>query len=141
MTATEIIEIKHRRTGTVLFAAEIKAGLPTPGLKLGAAVKIAIKAGANLAGANLAGAYLAGADLARAKCISDCGTPHGWRVVVVRHDDGIRIAAGCRWLTFAAAIEHWRDRPDRKLMRPLIEYIRAACKINDWPLGAGEVEG
>ena len=60
-------EVKNRFTGTTQFIAEIECGENTPySVKLGLAVKWAIKAGANLADANLADAYLADADLARA---------------------------------------------------------------------------
>jgi hypothetical protein len=48
-------EIKHRWTGSVLFALEVG--------NLRLAVEAAVKEGADLAGADLAGAYLAGADL------------------------------------------------------------------------------
>ena len=66
-------EIKHRWTGAVLFTAELGAEYEAKsgGIKLGAAIRLAFRAradlaGANLTGANLAGAFLAGADLARA---------------------------------------------------------------------------
>jgi len=60
-------DVKHRFTGEVKFTAEIDCATDAPvSIKLGLAVKWAIKAGANLAGANLAGADLAGAYLARA---------------------------------------------------------------------------
>ena len=65
MSKTETMEIKHRYTGAVLFSARVDVSL-SDGLKIGAAVKLAIKADANLAGANLADANLAGANLARA---------------------------------------------------------------------------
>lgn len=60
--------IKNRLTGAVLFTAELGAEFEckVDAVKLGAAVRIAVKAGANLADANLADAYLAGADLAGA---------------------------------------------------------------------------
>jgi hypothetical protein len=69
--------IKNRFSGEVIFTAEISCSPDTlPSIKLGLAVKAALKAGANLARANLAradlagaylaGAYLAGADLADA---------------------------------------------------------------------------
>ena len=90
--------------------------------------------GASLVGARIVGARLDGARLDGARDILDCGTPHGWRVVVVKHKDGIRIAAGCRWFTFSAAVEHWTGRSDRQLMLPLLTYIRAACEINGWAL-------
>ena len=61
-----LVEIKHRFTGSVLFSAEVDALLSTEELRLGAAVRLAIKARANLACADLAGADLTGADLAHA---------------------------------------------------------------------------
>jgi hypothetical protein len=54
----DVIEIKHRFSGAVLWSGE------EPSLR--GAVIAAVKAGADLAGAYLAGAYLAGADLAGA---------------------------------------------------------------------------
>jgi uncharacterized protein YjbI with pentapeptide repeats len=61
-------EIKNRWTGGVQFTAEIdqKFEPQTYGLRLGAAIKVALTAGADLAGANLAYADLAGANLAYA---------------------------------------------------------------------------
>ena len=49
----------------VLFSANVDVAI-SEGLRLRAALEIAVKAGANLAGANLAGASLAGANLAGA---------------------------------------------------------------------------
>ena len=60
-------EIRSRWSGAVVFTAEIAADSETPtGIKLGLAVKTAVKAGANLRGANLSGADLSGADLSEA---------------------------------------------------------------------------
>jgi hypothetical protein len=61
-------EIKHRITGAVLFAAELGAEYDDESysVRLGAAVRIAVKARADLSYANLAGANLMRADLARA---------------------------------------------------------------------------
>ena len=65
--AKEIVNILHRFTGAVVFSAEIECKPDElPSVKLGLAVKCAVKADANLAGANLADAYLAGANLAGA---------------------------------------------------------------------------
>ena len=65
--------IKNRWTGKVQYECEIEAKYESEpfSIQLGAAIKIAVDAGANLAranlaGANLAGAYLAGANLAGA---------------------------------------------------------------------------
>ena len=55
-------EIKNRWTGNVQFTAEIEADKNAAvHVKIGLAVKWAIKTGANLEGANLRGAYLRGA--------------------------------------------------------------------------------
>lgn len=60
-----LYRIKNRCTGAVQWEGEIEATADTAeGVKLGLAVRAAVKAGASLAGANLAGADLAGADLA-----------------------------------------------------------------------------
>jgi len=62
------IEIKHQFTGSVLFTAELDARYESEphSIQLGAAVKLAVEAGAYLAGAYLADAYLADAYLADA---------------------------------------------------------------------------
>jgi len=60
-------DVLNRFTSAVQFTAEIDCKPDElPSVKIGLAVKWAIKARANLAGANLAGAYLAGAYLAGA---------------------------------------------------------------------------
>jgi len=61
------VDIRHRFTNAVLFAAEIDSRKgEAPGVALGLAVRTAVAAGAYLVGADLAGADLAGANLARA---------------------------------------------------------------------------
>ena len=60
-------EVKNRFTGEVRFTAEIDCAEDAPvSIKLGLAVKWAVKTDANLAGADLADAYLADANLAGA---------------------------------------------------------------------------
>jgi hypothetical protein len=60
-------EVKNRFTGAVQFTAEIECDEATSrSIKLGLAVRWAVKTRANLADADLAGAYLAGANLAYA---------------------------------------------------------------------------
>ena len=142
--SAEITEIKNRFTGAVIFSAKVEGA--TAGIRLGACVRLALAAranladadlaGANLANADLANAYLAGAYLAGAEGILDCGTPYGWRVVVNVYGGAVRICAGCRSFTFKEAMAHWKNRDDRKLMLPLLAYIEAAAKINKWPLAA-----
>ena len=60
-------EIRNRFTGNVQFTAEIDCkDDASVGVKIGLAVKWAVKTGANLYGANLSGAYLSGAYLSGA---------------------------------------------------------------------------
>ena len=60
-------DIFNRFTRDVQFSAEIESkGDELPSVKLGLAVCVAVKDGADLGGANLAEADLAGANLARA---------------------------------------------------------------------------
>ena len=64
---TEIVEIKNRWTGDVIFSAEVGVTPDmSPSFKLGLAVRLAVEKNTNLADANLARAYLADANLARA---------------------------------------------------------------------------
>ncbi len=82
----------------------------------GANLRDALLTGANLRDANLTGANLrdavqTGADLRWAMGVIDAGTNHrGYRFLGVRHDDGWRVAAGCRWFTVAEARAHWRRK-------------------------------
>ena len=62
-----LYQIKNWLTGAVQFEAEIECEAETSdSVKLGLAIRVAVKARANLAGANLAGANLARANLAGA---------------------------------------------------------------------------
>ena len=60
-------DIFNRFTGAVQFSCELDCPADAlPSVKLGLAVKVAIKERAYLSGADLSGAYLSGADLSRA---------------------------------------------------------------------------
>ncbi|MGJ5032438.1 pentapeptide repeat-containing protein, partial [Bradyrhizobium sp. HKCCYLS2038] len=57
-------DVLNRLTGAVQFTAEIECSDDAlPSVKIGLAVRWAIKSGANLSGADLYGANLSGADL------------------------------------------------------------------------------
>jgi uncharacterized protein YjbI with pentapeptide repeats len=62
------VQIKNRWTGAVQFECELSTEFESAsyGMRIGAAVKWAIKAGANLSGADLSGADLSSADLSGA---------------------------------------------------------------------------
>ena len=115
-------DILNRWTGAVQFTAEIECGDDAPmSIKVGFAVRVAVKAGAYLAGADLAGANLAGANLADANLAGanlgegrfwvDGGTDRrGFRFHALVEGDAITIRAGCRrWATFAEARAHFGD--------------------------------
>ena len=45
--------------------------------------------------------------------VYDAGAdPRGYRFLGLRLDDGITVAAGCRWLWLAEARAHWANNPD-----------------------------
>ena len=74
----------------------------------GAVLTDADLTGAVLRHAVLRHAVLTGAVLTGAVGIIDAGQdPRGYRFVGVRHTDGWRVAAGCRWFTIAEARAHW----------------------------------
>ena len=96
----EVIEIKSRWTGAVLYSgkhADVKE-----------AVEAAVKAGANLDDANLAGANLDGAKVGAGDDeaalagsrpivqIGPIGSRNDWLMVFWCGDAGVRISAGCQ---------------------------------------------
>ena len=130
----EVIEIKSRRNGEVLYSGEHES--------LREAVEAAVSAdanlaGANLAGANLANAYLARANLARANLadanlanakvgsgddesalvgshpivqIGPIGSRNDWLLVFCCGDAGVRISTGCQQqITEAYFLERLAD--------------------------------
>jgi hypothetical protein len=126
-------QIKNRFSGAVQFECELGAEFEAfvYAIQLGAAVKIAIKARANLFGANLFRANLFGANLSRAdgqKLTVVGNRPTFWlgpigrdqrTITAWRTDAGVYVRAGCFWDTldkFKAAIaethgdnEHGRE--------------------------------
>ena len=139
-------EIKHRWTGAVLFTAALGAEYEakSDGVTLGAAIKLAFRAradltGANLAGADLAGAYLAGAFLAGADAVIDAGTPNSWRAVGWRRDGTLRVRVGCRDFTVAEGREYWRGKSERREVMAALDYIEAVARLRGWP-EAGETK-
>mgnify|MGYP003488841744 CR=1 FL=1 len=121
-------DVLNRFTVAVQFTAEIECDADASmSVKLGLAVKWAVKARANLAGANLAGAnlaranlaranlaganladaYLAGADLAGANLIDGGQRSDGYRFVGSVKYGALMISAGCRYFALADARSHW----------------------------------
>ena len=105
-------DIKHWITGEVKFTAEIDCAEDArPSLKLGLAVKWAIKSRADLSGANLSGADLSRANLSGADLIDGGQRSDGYRFVGwIKDKEGVlQIRAGCRDLAIDAARKHWTD--------------------------------
>ena len=116
----EVIEIKNRWNGEVLYSGEhadvkeaVEAAAKGGADLAGANLRGADPCGANLRGANLRGANLYGADLARTKVggdgdeatlvgsrpvvqIGPIGSRNAWLLVFWCGDAGVRISAGCQ---------------------------------------------
>lgn len=62
----------------------------------------------------------------------------GYRFLAVRHDDGIRFAAGCRWFTIKEAYEHWEHKRggtslgDETFAR--LEMMERIARRYGWPI-------
>ena len=134
-------EIKHRWTGAVLFTAELGAEYEakSDGVTLGAAIKLAFRARADLADAYLAGAFLARANLAGAVDVIDAGTPNGWRAIGWRRNGVLRVRVGCRDFTVAEGREYWRGESERREVMAALDYIEAVARLRGWP-EAGETK-
>ena len=124
-----LVEIKHRWTGAILFSADVDASLATQGLRLGAAVKLAINAGADLAHAYLARAYLA-----RANGVIDAGLPNGWRCVGWLKDGVIQLRVGCRDKTLAEGRAYWAGKDDRREVLAALDYIETVARSRGWAI-------
>lgn len=109
-------EIKNRWTGAVQFDAEIECGEDASDLvRLGLAVKCAVKAGADLFGANLFGANLTGANLTGANLNGISGL-NDWIKCIQVEDWPISYTSdvmqiGCQCHTFDA----WRNFSDAEI--------------------------
>ncbi len=62
-----------------------------------------------MSGCNLSCSNLRDSDMHDARGIFCVGPCDGWTLYAVRHPDGPRIKAGCRWFTVAEARAHWCD--------------------------------
>ena len=123
-------EIKHRFSGAVMFECELAASFETKSysIQLGAAVKKAVKARANLARANLAGADLAGANLA-----AQLGQPNNWWAwTYVTKDGKQRVRVGCRDFTIAEGRAYWANKPNRLEVLAALDYAEAIGKLRGW---------
>ena len=94
-------DVLNRWSGEVKFTAEIDCAADAlPSVKMGLAVKWAIKSRADLARANLA----------RADLVDGGQRSDGYRFVGSIKDGLLMISAGCRYFAIADAREHWKHR-------------------------------
>ena len=153
-------DIHNRFTGAVQFTAEIECEeTALRSVKIGLAVRWAIKneanlreanlrgadlSEANLRGANLSEANLYGADSISDRIIDGGIRSDGYRFLLTRTDPGPwRIKAGCRNFTLDEAREHWtRTRPEGDPLgdetRLIIAHMVAVAKLRKWPEGGEE---
>ena len=112
--------ILNRFSGAIQFTAEIDCkDDELVSIKIGLAVKWAIKSGAYLSGADLSRAYLSGANLNGAN-LSRADLGDQWIIQGATRSDGYAfffqklkddkepmVKAGCRYFTLAEAKAHW----------------------------------
>ena len=153
-------DIHNRFTGAVQFTAEIECEeTALRSVKIGLAVRWAIKneanlreanlrgadlSEANLRGANLSEANLYGADSISDRIIDGGIRSDGYRFLLTRTDPGPwRIKAGCQNFTLDEAQKHWtRTRPEGDALgdetRLIIAHMVAVAKLRKWPEGGEE---
>ena len=102
-------DVLDRWFGKIQFTAEIDCADDAPySIKVGLAVRWAIKNNADLSSADLRSANLSSADLSDVAGVIDGGTTvRGYRMIVVRHDNDVVVVSGCRALGSIEAKAHW----------------------------------
>jgi Pentapeptide repeats (8 copies) len=139
-------EIKNRFSGQVQFTAEIECEADTSySMKIGLAVKWALKSGANLGsadlggadlrGANLRGADLGGANLGGQWIIQGPTRSDGYQFFLMRLKDETipMVRAGCCWFDLVAARQHWQETRGGTLLgdetMSILDWLETAAKI------------
>ena len=107
----------------------------------GAGGKRLARAFADLTGADLTGAHLRGADGENLKLVGPSpvitlGFGHGWPLMLLNTDKGIRVVCGCRgpW-EVKKAQAHWKKHDDsqrQKVVLPALEALLAIAKAHGW---------
>jgi hypothetical protein len=133
------VNVRKRFSDAIQFTAEIEcADAVSPSIKLGLAVRWAMKSGANLRGAdlrraNLGGANLDGADLSGANIVDGGQRSDGYRFVGWIKDGVLQILASCRDLSISSGREHWaKTRGGTPLgdeTMAILDHIEAVARI------------
>ena len=133
----ETYNILDHSTGAVRFTAKIEcAANASSNVKLGLAVRAAVKARANLSGAylsqadlsraNLSGAYLSGAKIK--SWVAQLRRSDGHEFIAFDTDQGVKIKAGCRWFTVAEYRAHvakiYPDTPKATETLAMLDFIQ-----------------
>ena len=150
-------DILNRFTCEVQFTAEIECAADAlPSVKLGLAVKAAIKDGArldgarldgasldgasldgaSLVGASLDGARLVGASLDGARGVIHLGCPDGWHAHAWLRDGFLSIRVGCQELRLDEARSYWAGKDDRREVLAAVEYAASVAAIRGWSVTA-----
>ena len=121
-------DILSRFTGAVQITAEIECSEnELTSVKLGLAVKWAIKSGADLGGADLGGAYLGEQWIIQGATRSD---GYAFFLQKLKGDSEPMIKAGCRYFTLAQAESHWTaTRGKTPLGRETEAIVRSMVSI------------
>lgn len=124
----EALLMKVNLSGANLSAANLQEAILMKANLSGANLYGADLRRSNLLGADLSKAYLPNANLTGAIGVICAGTDRrGYRFVGVKHEDGWRVAAGCRWFTIPEAIEHWTKKDNRDALSRVNTIIANGC--------------
>ncbi len=86
----------------------------------------------NFLGGNFLGGKVNGKDAQRVLTVTAC---EGWPKTLCDVDGVAYVLAGCQFFTLAAAIEHWRNRPDRVMTFAMLAGVSEVAKL--WGLKDG----
>lgn len=124
----------NRWNGAVQFTAQIDCAEDEwPSIKLGLAVKWAVKNGAILDGARLDGARLGRHTLAAGQSWATLGWPDGWfSYTFVTKDGEQRVKIGCQDKTIAEGRAYWANKADRREVFAALDYAEAIGRARGW---------
>lgn len=125
----EKLEVRNRFSGELQFITEIKCKAnASPFIKLGLAVRWAVKSGADLSGANLIGHKLAAGN-----SFAALGIPDGWQAFTYFTDKNTqRVLIGCQDKTLAEGRAYWANKDNRREIFAALDYAEAIGKARRW---------
>jgi len=125
-------------SGASLSGASLSGASLTYANLSGASLSGANLSGASLSGANLTRASLSGANLTYANLIVGGQRSDGYRFLLFKTLEGLRVSAGCRYFSISDAKKHWRTtRKGTQLGKEslaLVAHLIAMAKIAGWEI-------